>query len=585
MEKALALRSAAGVEVPGQAEHNALIKSYVEACWVWGHTHGLEEMERFNRRREVQFNDPPKPDNRGPAPAEAIKWAEQRVALQGNWHRSLDAQVTQAIVTGLETGATNKDVMGALGRIFPTFSKLRLENIARTESVSAYNQGRLTAFRSNRYVVAVQFASILDSRTTKICRARDGMIMRMEDDRLPANTPPLHFMCRSTIVPVDKFDFEDLQNGVEAVEKQYFGWLDKDGPKSLTQATSAWDETPKPLPGFGSVHDIGKKPSVPPDQPEPTLKEQVIKAITQDGKIAKEDVTPLDLARGGKIVADAIKARGNWDDVEAKSAWNKAIEANDKLMKERDLATGSKRDELNNIINRKTSQDVWKREDDYKDRLRELSPDWNKAVKDTLKDIRSIGNAPVITFYPGADEGVAQSIQGAINELPQEWGEAVSIWSKSRPLDAKRVAKGDCRYTKAINTIYSNGDETVALHEACHWIEDGAFGKTNKSGISEIPRITFEWLKSNTGSSTELMSHIDPRGVYPERLYGKKSKIAFHYMSAIYPENSREYILGGGSEVLSCGVQCVYYRDADPYDLWNTEPETIHFILGMLSFI
>lgn len=266
VEKALALRSAVGVEVPGQAEHNALIKSYVEACWVWGHTHGLEEMERFNRRM-VQFNDPPKPDNRGPAPAEAIKWAEQRVALQGNWHRSLDAQVTQAIVTGLETGATNKDVMGALGRIFPTFSKLRLENIARTESVSAYNQGRLTAFRSNRYVVAVQFASILDSRTTKICRARDGMIMRMEDDRLPANTPPLHFMCRSTIVPVDKFDFEDLQNGVEAVEKQYFGWLDKSGPQSLTQATSAWDETPKPLPGFGSVQDIGKstvKPALNP---------------------------------------------------------------------------------------------------------------------------------------------------------------------------------------------------------------------------------------------------------------------------------------------------------------------------------
>lgn len=237
----------ASVIVPGEAEHNILVRDLAKASWMWGWAHGHADMGEFH------FNDGPRFPV-GPQPAEAIKYAESRVALAGKWSRDLDHAVTSIIAQGLAQGKTNKDVMAALAQVFPSFSKARLETIARTESMMAYNHGRLSAYKANRLIVAVQFTAILDARTTNICRSRDGLIMRLDDERLDANTPPLHYNCRSTLVPVDKYDWEDLQDGDARATKRFFGWTGDAGPKTLHAATH-WDALPKPLAGFGDLGD------------------------------------------------------------------------------------------------------------------------------------------------------------------------------------------------------------------------------------------------------------------------------------------------------------------------------------------
>ena len=152
---------------------------------------------------------------------------------------------------GLQEGATVKQVMDALRIALPeAIGKARAENIARTEATTAFNQGRMAAFRETKgFVGAVEFMAITDARTTPICMERDGLVLAIDDPRLPDNTPPLHYMCRSVLSPVSGLELEDL--GGKA-------YLDKQREKL--------DKLPAPLKGFGNEPglDGGRPPGQPP---------------------------------------------------------------------------------------------------------------------------------------------------------------------------------------------------------------------------------------------------------------------------------------------------------------------------------
>ena len=236
------------VVVPGEERQDTFMSQYINQAWIQGLMSAAMEIRRMQAR---QFNDPPawwaNTSN-----LESVEWASRRTVLLGKWHRDLDAEINRVITLALDNGENLKATMKALRVILPKFTKLRLENIVRTETSSAYNQGRLSGFRKSEVVGAVQFTAVIDARTTDICKKRDGLIMELSDKRLQANTPPLHFMCRSVLVPVDKFDLEDLKKGDEGQQDYYFGWIEN-GPRNWREATSAWDDAPLPLAGFGAL--------------------------------------------------------------------------------------------------------------------------------------------------------------------------------------------------------------------------------------------------------------------------------------------------------------------------------------------
>lgn len=239
----------AGVVVPGETEHLAIVRELVALTWLIGRRDGRQET-----RHEVKFDQP----EEGPLPQHALAFLGARQAMQGKWSRDLDAEVTKVLVHSMQTGADVRTTMQALQRVFPEFGKARLENIARTEATTAYNAGRLAAFQEDTdFVTGVQFHAILDSRTTTICQARNGLILRLDDQRLPANTPPLHYQCRSVLVPVDRIAWRKLEAGDKKAEAAFFGYLEG-GPVHLDAALAGWDNTPAPLPGFGTVDGVGK---------------------------------------------------------------------------------------------------------------------------------------------------------------------------------------------------------------------------------------------------------------------------------------------------------------------------------------
>lgn len=227
------------------------------------------------RQKRQRFATPPEP--KGPKPTEAILWAQTRAGLQGKWERDLDADVQRVISESLAQGLAKREIMKRLKEVFPSFGRARLENIARTETATAYSVGRLAGFRASQVVKAVQFAAILDDRTTDMCEKRDGRIMLLSDPKLNENTPPLHYQCRSNLVPLDKYDLEDLQKGVPEIEERFFGWLDAPGHPRNWKEASDWSHLPEPLAGFGGPQSLPKvrtplpaalKPARPPAEPK-----------------------------------------------------------------------------------------------------------------------------------------------------------------------------------------------------------------------------------------------------------------------------------------------------------------------------
>lgn len=71
----------------------------------------------------------------------------------------------------------------------------RLENVIRTESITALNQGRLAVGdEAGDFVIGYEYSAILDERVTQqICAVLDGLKIRAGDGRLAKLNPPNHF--------------------------------------------------------------------------------------------------------------------------------------------------------------------------------------------------------------------------------------------------------------------------------------------------------------------------------------------------------------------------------------------------------
>lgn len=77
----------------------------------------------------------------------------------------------------------------------------RIENIVRTNTAQAWNQAKLDRYQTiQEDIQAYEFSAIMDSRTSDICIALDGKIIRKSE--VDKYNPPLHYQCRSTLIPI-----------------------------------------------------------------------------------------------------------------------------------------------------------------------------------------------------------------------------------------------------------------------------------------------------------------------------------------------------------------------------------------------
>lgn len=142
--------------------------------------------------------------------------------------------VKQGFVEGLTTAQIIRNVAGNGG--LADVSKRNAEAVARTSMMHIANEARQATYKQNQdVVIGYEWVSTLDSRTSDICKSRDGEVYLFTDSFQPQ--PPAHYNCRSTTAPklspeFDIFDRGEMRaargaDGGEQVsaETTYYSWL------------------------------------------------------------------------------------------------------------------------------------------------------------------------------------------------------------------------------------------------------------------------------------------------------------------------------------------------------------------------
>ena len=129
---------------------------------------------------------------------------------------SLD-QITKRLVGRLEFadfGPLSVKQLALAGGELTKVANNQISTIVRTSVNQVTNQASQAVYAANKKVAPkYEYVATLDSRTSPICQRLDGQIF----DYNKGPTPPQHFNCRSTTVPV--VDFDGLQKKYPNLEK------------------------------------------------------------------------------------------------------------------------------------------------------------------------------------------------------------------------------------------------------------------------------------------------------------------------------------------------------------------------------
>lgn len=131
----------------------------------------------------------------------------------GDWEYMIRKRVKQQLINAIKDGRPLSTVIGVLDSEGRELSDVSLERYSRTKSTEVMNRARLEEFQESGVVEAYQYSAILDDRTTDVCMALHGKIFKAGEEPIP----PLHFNCRSLLIPITKFETYKPDTHVEAV--------------------------------------------------------------------------------------------------------------------------------------------------------------------------------------------------------------------------------------------------------------------------------------------------------------------------------------------------------------------------------
>lgn len=173
--------------------------------------------------------------------------------LLSNWKESevqrLTTGVRSGFVQGLTTRQIVKSVVGAGGLV--DVSQRNAMTTVRTALAHVSNEARKQTYEKNSDIIEkYEWVSTLDSRTSTICRSRDGQKWEIGKGPLP----PAHPNCRSTTAPVISSEFDFLDKGAKRAAKGAEGGAQVDADTSyyeFLKQQPAWfqDEALGPVRG------------------------------------------------------------------------------------------------------------------------------------------------------------------------------------------------------------------------------------------------------------------------------------------------------------------------------------------------
>lgn len=159
-------------------------------------------------------------------PVDFMSWLE-------GWKTDEVARLTQGVKMGFVQGRTTRDivkeVVGAGG--LADISERNAKTIVRTAVAHVSNVAREATYDKNSDVIdGYEWVSTLDSKTSAICRGRDGMKFKTDAEFRPK--PPAHPNCRSTTIPLVSSELDFLDAGAKRAARGADGGMQVDASTS-----------------------------------------------------------------------------------------------------------------------------------------------------------------------------------------------------------------------------------------------------------------------------------------------------------------------------------------------------------------
>ena len=126
-------------------------------------------------------------------------------------------RINNVVKKGLKEGWNNQELIRQVKRS-TRLTESQASALVRTAITKTQTTAQLAVLQENKAIMkGMRFTAVLDSRTSAICAHHDGTIFDIDDTQY---APPLHWRCRSTLVPVVKSHDELLGSTSPDVKKK-----------------------------------------------------------------------------------------------------------------------------------------------------------------------------------------------------------------------------------------------------------------------------------------------------------------------------------------------------------------------------
>lgn len=147
---------------------------------------------------------------------------EREMILSDKTKSKLEGDLKFELLEGLKANESITELTKRLDGIFTDMLPYQLERIARTETISAMNAGRQSAYTQSDVVKYKMIIGAKDKRLCSLCRRMRGQIQRVDQPfRDPENLsdswmyPPFHPSGRCTTVPLMRLPDDVITTGAQ----------------------------------------------------------------------------------------------------------------------------------------------------------------------------------------------------------------------------------------------------------------------------------------------------------------------------------------------------------------------------------
>lgn len=134
---------------------------------------------------------------------------DETFKIVGDYSFHVTKKARDLIVQGLKDGAAQADIFALVRETLDTESDNWVQTVLQTKTTEFYNRSRKEYWDNDplasQIVSGYEFSAILDDRTTEVCAHLDGRVFE-KGEYAQRIMPPLHFNCRSQLVPVTIFE-------------------------------------------------------------------------------------------------------------------------------------------------------------------------------------------------------------------------------------------------------------------------------------------------------------------------------------------------------------------------------------------